>query len=142
MYGLSPDVVKPGCAFRDLILHRKQVGSFTGDIDQYHSSLMLDLARGEATELIIETPDRRSIRIVNQPLANGGWVATHEDITAARSAEQERDRNRKFLDLIVDNVPTTIIVKDVRNRQFVLINQTGEAYLGASRDQLIGQDRA
>ena len=24
MYGLSPDVVKPGCSFRDLIAHRKQ----------------------------------------------------------------------------------------------------------------------
>jgi diguanylate cyclase (GGDEF)-like protein/PAS domain S-box-containing protein len=139
MYGLSPDVVKPGCAFRDLILHRKQAGTFTGDIDQYHSSLMRDLAQGKATELLIETPDKRSVRIVNQPLLNGGWVATHEDITEARNAEQERDRNRKFLDLIIDNVPTTIIVKDARSRQYVLINQSGEEYFGASRDQIIGK---
>src|SRR4029077_14070274 len=91
------------------------------------------------TDKIIDTPDRRSIRVVNQPLANGGWVATHEDITDARGAEQERDRNRKFLDLIIDNVPATIIVKDARSRKFVLINQTGEAYLGASRDRMIGK---
>src|SRR5436190_7127911 len=139
MYGLSPDVVRPGCTFRDLILHRKQAGTFTGDIDGYRASLMRDLAQGKASELLLETPDGRSIRIVNQPLANGGWVATHEDITQARSAEQERDRNRKFLDLIIDNVPTTIIVKDARSRQFVLINQAGEAHLGASRDQMIGK---
>ena len=139
MYGLSPDVVKPGCAFRDLILHRKESGTFTGDIDEYRASLMRDLAQGKASELLIETPDGRSIRIVNQPLANGGWVATHEDITEARSAEQERDRNRKFLDLIIDNVPTTIIVKDARSRQVVLINRSGEAYLGASRGQIIGK---
>jgi diguanylate cyclase (GGDEF)-like protein/PAS domain S-box-containing protein len=139
MYGLSPDVVKPGCTFRDLIRHRKEIGTFTGDIDEYHSSLVRDLAEGKITELLIETPDRRSIRIVNQPLANGGWVATHEDVTEARSAEQERDRNRKFLNLIIDNVPTTIIVKDARSRQWVLINRAGEAYLGASRDQIIGK---
>jgi len=66
-------------------------------------------------------------------------VATHEDITEARSAEQERDRNRKFLDLIIDNVPATIIVKDAGSRQFVLINRSGEAYLGASRDDMIGK---
>jgi len=47
MYGLSPDVVKPGCAFRDLILHRKQAGTFTGDIDEYRSSLIRDLAQGK-----------------------------------------------------------------------------------------------
>ena len=139
MYGLSPDVVKPGCTFLDLIRHRKESGSFDGDIDEYHSSLMRDLARGQATEKTIETPDRRSIRILNQPLTNGGWVATHEDMTEARSAEQERDRDRKFLDLIINNVPATIIVKDARSRKFVLINQSGEAHLGGSRDQMIGK---
>src|SRR5258708_18867752 len=101
MYGLSPDVVKPGCAFRDLILHRKQAGTFTGDIDEYRSSLMRDLAQGKASELLIETPDGRSIRIVNHPLANGGWVATHEGITECRRAEQEHDRNIECMDLSI-----------------------------------------
>ena len=35
MYGLSPDVVKPGCSFRELIAHRKQTGSLRGDVDEY-----------------------------------------------------------------------------------------------------------
>ena len=30
MYGLSPDIVKPGCTFRDLIRHRQQVGATVG----------------------------------------------------------------------------------------------------------------
>ena len=139
MYGLSPDVVKPGCAFRNLIAHRKQVGAFTGDIDEYHSSLSRVLAQGKAFDLTIETPDQRIIRVVNQPVASGGWVATHEDITESRRAEQERDRNRRFLDLIIDNVPTTIIVKDARSRKYVLINQAGEEYFGAPREQIIGK---
>jgi diguanylate cyclase (GGDEF)-like protein len=37
--------------------------------------------------MIIETPDGRAIQIVNEPLADGGWVATHEDITERRRAE-------------------------------------------------------
>ena len=59
MYSLSPDVVRPGCAFRDLMLHRKESGTFNGDIDKYHSSLMRDLAQGKASEFIIEPPDGR-----------------------------------------------------------------------------------
>ena len=35
MYNLSPDVVRPGCHFRDLIVHRKEVGSFRGDVDEF-----------------------------------------------------------------------------------------------------------
>jgi PAS domain-containing protein len=35
MYGLSREVVKPGCTFRDLIRHRKMTGSFHGDVERY-----------------------------------------------------------------------------------------------------------
>src|SRR5262249_8659441 len=44
MYDLSPDVVRAGCSFRDLIAHRKATGTFSGDIDEYRQSLMRDLA--------------------------------------------------------------------------------------------------
>src|ERR1700730_1002751 len=30
MYGLSTEVVTPGCALRDLLAHRKAVGAFAG----------------------------------------------------------------------------------------------------------------
>jgi PAS domain-containing protein len=40
MYGLSPDVVKPGLSFRDLIACRKQTGSFKGDVDGFCSSVL------------------------------------------------------------------------------------------------------
>src|SRR5262245_11445560 len=43
MYGLSPDVVKPGLGIRDLLVHRKERGSFTGDVDQYHRELVAGL---------------------------------------------------------------------------------------------------
>ncbi len=87
MYGLCPDVVRPGCGFRDLIRHRQQTGSFVGDVDEYRASLVRDLAQGKRTELLFDTADGRSIRIVNQPLPDGGWVATHDDVTEQRRSE-------------------------------------------------------
>jgi diguanylate cyclase (GGDEF)-like protein len=86
MYGLSPDVVKPGCTFRELILHRQETGSFQGDVNAYHLNLLDNLAHGTASQQS-HLPDGRSIQIINHPLANGGWVATHEDVTEQRSAE-------------------------------------------------------
>jgi diguanylate cyclase (GGDEF)-like protein len=86
MYGLSPDVIKPGCSFRDIIAHRKVKGSFAGDEDDYITSVLSDIARKKVH--VIETPDGRWIQIVNEPLVDGGWVATHEDITERRRAEQ------------------------------------------------------
>ena len=86
MYGLSPNVIKPGCSFRDIIAHRKARGSFVGDEDEYVTNVLRDIGRKKFH--VIETPDGRWIQIVNEPLADGGWVATHEDITERRRAEQ------------------------------------------------------
>jgi len=88
MYGLSPDVVKPGLGLRDLVLHRQETGSFNGDVDEYCSSVLRSVALGKTVHHITETPDGRSILIVNKPVATGGWVATHEDITERRRAEE------------------------------------------------------
>src|SRR4051812_33518383 len=85
MYGLSQDVIKPGCSFRDVIAHRKATGSFIGDVDVYYNRVLRDIEIRQT--MVIETPDGRSIEIVNEPLADGGWVATHEDITDRKRAE-------------------------------------------------------
>jgi diguanylate cyclase (GGDEF)-like protein/PAS domain S-box-containing protein len=91
MYGLSREVVRPGLTFRDLIRHRIETGSFAGDIEDYRAILMRDLAEGKTTELVIRTTDGRWVRILNEPLTDGGWVATHEDITERKTLEKERE---------------------------------------------------
>jgi diguanylate cyclase (GGDEF)-like protein/PAS domain S-box-containing protein len=86
MYGLSAKAVKPGATFREVIAHRKATGSFVGDVNLYVSRVLRDIEARQT--MTIETPDGRSVQVVNEPLADGGWVATHEDITERTRAEQ------------------------------------------------------
>ena len=68
--------------------HRKETGSFNGDLDAHCDAILRDRARGQITREVVETADGRSIQLVRQPLANGGWVVTHEDITERRRSEE------------------------------------------------------
>jgi diguanylate cyclase (GGDEF)-like protein len=101
MFRLSPEVVKPGCSFRDLIAHRKDAGSFSGDIDEYCSSVLRNVALGKVTLNVVENPDGRSIQIANQPLADGGWVTTLEDVTDRKRFE-ERITHLALFDALTD----------------------------------------
>ena len=40
MFGLSPDVAKPGCTMQRLIAHRKETGSFDGDVDEFCNAII------------------------------------------------------------------------------------------------------
>jgi diguanylate cyclase (GGDEF)-like protein len=101
MYGLSPEIVKPGIGLRDLILHRRENGAFNGDVDAYCDALSRSMLEGRTSHHQTDTPDGRTIQIVNKPVAGGGWVATHEDVTARRRAE-EKIRHLAHYDALTD----------------------------------------
>jgi diguanylate cyclase (GGDEF)-like protein/PAS domain S-box-containing protein len=139
MYDLSPDVVKPGCHFFELIQHRKDTGSFDGDVEDFCSTIIKNVAQGKVTHTIMECADGRSFQIVNKPLTQGGWVATIEDITQRRTLEQESNRNYTFLRQIIDHIPTQITVKDVRDRRYVLANRVAEVQFGMPHGSIVGK---
>ena len=89
MFGLSPEVAKPGCSMQDLIAHRKATGSFDGDVEQFCADIIRNVALGKITHQITEAPGGRAIQIINQPLDVGGWVAVIEDVTERTRSEQQ-----------------------------------------------------
>ena len=88
MYGLSREGVQPGCTLRGLLEQRKATGTFPGDIDQYMTEMFAALDAGTTMAKLVELPDGRIIAVLNHPMSDGGWVATHDDITDRLRAEQ------------------------------------------------------
>ena len=89
LYGLSADIVKPGLSVRDLLQARSATGTFFGDADKYVASLNAKIASGETYDRMVELLDGRTISIVSRPMAGGGWVVTHEDVSERRRAEKQ-----------------------------------------------------
>ncbi len=139
MYGLSPEIVRPGCSFDDLTSHRHQTGSLVGDLDQHRRKIRESVVNKTACEFIIPTSDGRLIRTVNTPLASGGRIVTHDDITERQNTLLELERTHAFLNTIIENVPVTIYVKDARDGRYILVNQAAEKLWGRSRNEVLGK---
>jgi len=91
MYGLSPEVVKPGCSLLELMEHRKATGYLTRDPQQYCKDILDSIAAGTRSKWVIEASDGRKVHSVNEPMPGGGWVSTHEDVTEQTLLRQQRD---------------------------------------------------
>ncbi len=88
MYGLSREIVKPGCSFVELLRYRTEAGEFVHrDLEQYRADLLAAMAQGKVMSSILETADGREILVTNSPMSAGGRVATHNDITERRRNE-------------------------------------------------------
>lgn len=89
MYSLSPTIVKPGSSLREVVEHRVSTGNFfSGDPDQYMADILDAVGQGRTYSKITNLHDGRIIHIVGAPVAGGGWVATHEDVTEQKRAEE------------------------------------------------------
>jgi diguanylate cyclase (GGDEF)-like protein/PAS domain S-box-containing protein len=139
MYNIDPRHIWRGCTIRDLLDARIAAGTFPLDPARYDQELRAALKERTAFTLNIELKDGRTIAVVNQPMKDGGWVATHEDITERKRAERELERTRSFLDTIIENVPSPIIVKNISDLRYLLINRAAEKYLGVDRSVMLGK---
>ncbi len=91
MYNLLPHMAQPGSTLRQMFEYRSEVGTFSGDIDPYIEKVMRKLADSRVDHSTLELKDGRVFHVTNRPMAGGGWVSTHQDITERRRVDQERD---------------------------------------------------
>ena len=139
MYNIDPRLIWRGCTIRDLLDARIAAGTFPLDPLRYDAELRAALKQGKGFTLNVELHDGRIIDVVNQPIKGGGWVAMHEDITERKKAVRELEHTRSFLNTIIENVPSPIIVKDIPDLKYLLINRAAEKYFGVDRAVVIGK---
>jgi diguanylate cyclase (GGDEF)-like protein/PAS domain S-box-containing protein len=143
MYRLPAELLKPGSPHSDVIAHRVRNGVLKGGQGQaavqQQLSILSALSIEQSSSRVDEHADGKLIRVTRKPLVGGGWVATHEDITEQRRAEQELDETKRFLDSIIENIPIAVIVKDVSTRKYVLVNRAFQAMLGLEQKDLLGK---
>jgi len=89
MYQLPAKAAMRGTSLTELLEYRIAQGSLTQDPVEYRRKLVTSIEEGHTTTTEAAAPNGHTTVIINRPMAGGGWVATHEDITDRRSAVRE-----------------------------------------------------
>lgn len=68
------------------------------------------------------------------------WIIHRvEDVTERQKTEEGLKQESTFYDIVIDNIPAMVFVKDAANLRFALINRAGEELLGIDRSEYIGK---
>jgi diguanylate cyclase (GGDEF)-like protein/PAS domain S-box-containing protein len=88
LYGLKPEQVTPGKTLRQILHARVENGLFDNGSPAEYIRKRLAVAKRPASGVdITELMDGRVLATNHQPMQNGGWVATIEDITERHELE-------------------------------------------------------
>src|ERR1700730_10450323 len=104
-------------------------------IDAADKAALLSADGHYRSELLVERGEEKRVLASNRVVArdeNGRpefLIALFDDVTERRSLSQELENTKKFLELVVDNIPVSLIVEDVRDGRYLLANRSAEAIL-------------
>jgi diguanylate cyclase (GGDEF)-like protein len=118
MYDLSRDRVGPGTTLAEIVDMRFEAGSFPAMSREEYLHWRTNVAVShEPTDSIVELQNGKTFKIRHRPMPDGGWVATHEDITEQRRSEVK-----------IEYMAHHDALTDLANR--VLLNERLEQALG------------
>jgi diguanylate cyclase (GGDEF)-like protein len=131
MCGLSPGAGKRGLTLGDVLAQRAAAGTFSGNVDQYVAETVREMAEGRPIEKIVERGGR-TIEISNRPLPGGGWISSHEDITAQRLAERRiQEAHSNLLD-VIEAMPAGLVMYDDQDRLVLWNRRYDDIYPGTA----------
>jgi diguanylate cyclase (GGDEF)-like protein/PAS domain S-box-containing protein len=117
MYGLRAEDIRIGATLREITELRYAAKLCTDmTIDDYISWCVNSNQRNIAETKTLKLKDGRTIVVFHQPLRDGSYVATHDDVT-------ERLNKNISLQALLDWVPDYLWVKDTSSR-FIIANKS------------------
>jgi PAS domain S-box-containing protein len=133
MYSLPAELLVPGTSLATIVAYRARIGNAPANFPGYvtHEGIEFNREGNSLFEFMLQ--DGRTIRINHLALNDGGYIATHEDVTEAVRSEAR-------FHSIFDAVSEGIFILDAATASLTGANQAGCAMLGYLPGELSGRD--
>src|SRR6202048_2601696 len=93
-------------------------------------------------ELVVERGSEKRVLASNRVIARNEknepefLIALFDDVTERNSLSEELESTKKFLELVVDNIPVSLIVERVNDGRYLLANRSAETILNRQREDV------
>jgi diguanylate cyclase (GGDEF)-like protein len=143
MYGLPRDVMRRGTHLRSMLECRLKAGNEEGTDREAYIQRILKLVEQKETSLrVVTLGDGRTVSIIHHPIASGGWIGTHEDVTererlSAQLKEQHEllKSKQQQLDAALNHMAQGLAIFDIDLSVVVANNRYAELY-GLTAEQV------
>jgi PAS domain S-box-containing protein len=124
IYNLPPEATRVGRPMEEILSDRYAVGSAPDPSmsDRYVSEEQI-LASNQPTSADVTLRNGRCVSIHYQPMPDGGFVATQEDITERQQAKDRAEQAEALLRDAIDSISAGFVIYD-REDRFVMCNET------------------
>jgi diguanylate cyclase (GGDEF)-like protein/PAS domain S-box-containing protein len=105
IFDLSPEVIRPGLSYREMLAHSAARGNLAPEaVEPFWRERRKLLQRGEPFTFCRELPSGIFVSMRYEPLPDGGWVSVYEDVTEQHRLESELRVQVERLDRAVSNM--------------------------------------
>lgn len=88
LFGFDPDIVRAGATLDQVLVHSIAVGNHPGrSLQELTGAIQSRASNAVAAAFVQSLPDGRKLSVHWEPIKDGGWVCTYEDITARETAK-------------------------------------------------------
>lgn len=140
IYGLPPELTKPGTPLSAIIDHRIANGIYAGgDAQAYREERLRSSSKGSVRTYRLN--GGRTVLVTRRPTPDGGWVAVHEDITERRRLQETEREAKEIVAAVLDAMPGAIICV-APDRRVMLWSRGAEQIFGYTSAEVVGQPYA
>lgn len=136
IFGLTPDMIKPGMLLAEIMQLRIEKGSFIDEeiedinekVDEWLNSFM-DHAS------VVQLKDGRYVEMLVRRTADGGWLSTQEDVTARIKTRMALIEHNERVDVALETIAQGLCMFGPDRKIIVSNDQFAEIY-GISPEQI------